>query len=146
MDDPAEVKSQLMEIHRQWLVANVLLADEMLHDVDFDVMKDVVHLQLVAQMGKKIASNKITSQVVRRERVPAAGLDWLKTLLPAFLRRRFPPKMREIETLIEFHHMCPHIDVRSNRAHYEFLMQPGVTYRFGKRGWGDEQASSSTDS
>lgn len=130
--DAEKFRQKVLEIHKKTFVANHVICESALEDVKFDTMADAAHLQMVVQMGKVVASNKLTTQEIASESVPATGWDFIKTCMPHWVQRRWPPRMRRIVTAMDFYHMCPHLSM-DRKTHVEFLTDPGMNYVFGER-------------
>lgn len=137
MSNARELKLALLELHQQTIVASEYVNPELVEgaQIEFNRVANLVYGELLVQMGRKVASNMITRQVIRRRRIPATRRDAILWGLPSWMQRGpLRPQMEEVEEVVEYHHMCPHIGLRDMRAHYDFMTPPGTNYTFGERG------------
>ena len=103
-----------------------------LDEAVFELRPDIISGMVEARFEMWLWSNKIHSET-RSEDVALTWWDAFKeAYFPRFLKRRFPPRTRQVFIETKFFHVCPHLNYRTRdeeRFHLQFLAQPGEVTR-----------------
>jgi hypothetical protein len=110
------------------------MSPEMLDGISLEVLVDQASGQLVTRMKAYLWSNTIHKEVMASTRHPKTWWDSIKNvLLPRWLERRFPVRWEVAETVVNFIHVCPHMNIMAPSeamAHIRFMSEPLSVPRF----------------
>ncbi len=110
-----EAITERVEIFRRRLVT-LFAADRQAFrgslEADFSPWVDRISHDLMGRIVATLAAGRTHRSVLQTEDVPA---DWWQAVrqrwLPRWWLAHWPVRVREIETLVDVTHVCPHIDV-----------------------------------
>lgn len=89
---------------------------------DADVLVETTVNEMIARITAFLLRAE-KQKSVRYDHVPADWFSHLRlTKFPAWLNRRWPPKLRpvEVRSSVEYH-ACPHLQTDSDRLHFSWL-------------------------
>ncbi|KKM18977.1 hypothetical protein LCGC14_1660340 [marine sediment metagenome] len=107
-----------------------------LDEIVFNQEYDPITKKIVAHFEMYLLSNQIHTETIKGDDVPVTWWDGFKEeYFPRFLKRRFPPKIRQTFTEHKTIHVCPHLNYRTpseERFHLQFMANPGNISRLGQ--------------
>ena len=97
---------------------------------------DPITQKIVAHFEMYLLSNQIHTETIKGDEVPMTWWDGFKEeYFPQFLKRLFPPKIRQTFTEHKTIHVCPHLNYRTpseERFHLQFMTNPGDVSSLGQ--------------
>ncbi len=104
-----------------------MVSNSVLEDMDYHSQYDILTDSFIKRLSLYLLSNKVNQEehddVVNV--YPATMWEELKRdFCPQWLKRKFPVRYsRDIKhTTIKHYHVCPHLNVKTDRGHIDFMM------------------------
>lgn len=98
----------------------------MIDKIKFDSCIDIFSGNLVMELSAYLLSNKIHKEIIHTEKVYDSWFQlFKKQCFPEWLLKKFPAKSRNLDTEINFIHICPHLSYpeNSDTVHLAFLKE-----------------------
>jgi hypothetical protein len=115
-----------IQLEKFKVASQTRVSQTFLHSLNLAKAEDFMTGDLVVRLTGSILGRQVMTNVETTS-VPATWWDHFKhTMLPRWLRDRFPPRMTAITVQTVHNHLCPHLELgvlEPNSRHVRFLIE-----------------------